>query len=179
MMSELNNLKNEASHVRQEKNSAQYNYIQLKQNISQQNGLNIVRNVPSYLQDRRHSPMLESSNIIIRRDDNMVVESARVSVDRINDRVKGGAAKKIYDSTRSLQTRNKGIDVVHSAWEDDDFYSRFMADIADIETINARVERDVEFRVQQRIKKFGKDGKRILGIHILVPIDKELEPFFK
>ena len=29
------------------------------------------------------------------------------------------------------------------------------------------------------IKKFGKDGKRILGIHILVPIDKELEPFFK
>jgi hypothetical protein len=54
-----------------------------------------------------------------------------------------------------------------------------MADIADIETINARVERDVEFRVQQRIKKFGKDGKRILGIHILVPIDKELEPFFK
>ena len=44
--------------------------------------------------------MLESSQIIIRRDDNMVVESARVSVDRLNDRVKGGAAKKIYDSTR-------------------------------------------------------------------------------
>ena len=33
MMSELNNLKNEASHVRQEKNSAHINYIQLKQNI--------------------------------------------------------------------------------------------------------------------------------------------------
>lgn len=57
------------------------------------------------------------------------------------------------------------------------FFEKFLADLSDIETINSRVERDVQFRTQQRIQKFGQDGKRILGVHIAVPVQKQLDPF--
>jgi hypothetical protein len=53
---------------------------------------------------------------------------------------------------------------------DNHFFEKFLSDLSDIETINSRVERDVQLRTQQRIQKFGQDGKRILGIHIAVPV---------
>lgn len=55
-----------------------------------------------------------------------------------------------------------------------------MNDLTDIETINVRVERDVEFRTQQRVKKFGVDGKRIIGIDIKIPdLDRQIQAFHK
>ena len=67
--------------------------------------------------------------------------------------------------------------MVQERHENNAFYDRLIQDLSDIETINTRVERDVEFKIQQRISKFGKDGRRILGIHIHVPIEKTKEPF--
>jgi hypothetical protein len=68
-------------------------------------------------------------------------------------------------------------DTVDGGLAENQFYEKFLSDLNDIETINNRVERDVQYRVQQRITKFGKDGKRILGIHIAVPVEHEIGPF--
>ena len=91
----------------------------------------------------------------------------------------GDAGKKIYESTKQLRERNKGMDVMAAGLDNNQFYDRFLQDLNDIELINSRVERDVEFRIQQRINKFGQDGKKILGIHIHVPVEKQIKPFEK
>jgi hypothetical protein len=41
--------------------------------------------------------------------------------------------------------------------------------LKDIDKINTRMANDIEFRIQERIEKFGFDGKKILGIDIPVP----------
>ena len=42
--------------------------------------------------------------------------------------------------------------------------------------INDRMERDIEAKVQNRINRYGADGKRILGIDIKVPKKMENLP---
>ena len=82
------------------------------------------------------------------------------------------------DGFKVYERRHIGVDdFLDGGLTDNKFYEKFLTDLSDIETINNRVEREVQFRIQQRINKFGKDGKRILGIHIAVPVEHELAPF--
>lgn len=106
---------------------------------------------------------------LARRGDNLIVESSRVSVEKLNDRYGNfDISKRLYESTEVLKGRNKGLSDVMN-FESNEFYEKFSRDINDIETINGRMEVAIEVKVQERIKKFGIDGKRILGIDIHVP----------
>ena len=56
MLSDLNNLRHEATQVNNDRNVAQMSYVQMKQNIHQTNGLSIINGhrplnprMPSYL----------------------------------------------------------------------------------------------------------------------------------
>jgi hypothetical protein len=42
--------------------------------------------------------------------------------------------------------------------------------LKDIELHNTRMARDIEFRIRERIERYGQDGKKILGIDIPVPV---------
>ena len=64
--------------------------------------------------------------------------------------------------------------MVTASMDNNAFFDKFTRELNDIETINDRMERDIERKVRSRINKFGADGKRILGIHIKVP-DRSLE----
>lgn len=89
---------------------------------------------------------MNNSNYHARGDDSLIVESARVSIDRMTDSIVGNAGKRIYDSTKQLKERNKGIDVLSASLDNNVFYEKLLEDLSDIEIINTRVERDVEFR---------------------------------
>lgn len=182
-------MKNEAAHVRQEGAQANYNYLQLKENIQRNSRYGALQPVnghrplnpplPKYLRDHesklfnrqgKGSQLMSlDSKYMTPMEGDMRVESARISIDRLEDAYGGNAAKRINDSVKQLKERHKGIDVLSSSLDNTGFYDKLFADLNDIETINARVERDVEFRTQQRVKKFGVDGKRIIGIDIKIP----------
>ena len=66
--------------------------------------------------------------------------------------------------------------MLESTYEFQQYNESFLRDLNEIEVINERVGRDVDRRIQQRIQRFGIDGKRILGIHIKVPLPKEPLP---
>ena len=90
--------------------------------------------MPSYLQDK---------------NDGLVVESTRVSLDASKSGP-GPMDGKIYESTRQLRQRDSGGQeaiMVQDRQENNAFYDRLIQDLADIETINTRVERDVEMRI--------------------------------
>ena len=123
MLSDLNNLRHEATQVNNDRNVAQMSYVQMKQNIHQTNGLSIINGhrplnprMPSYLQDKRGEK------------ENLIVESARVSLQPIeHDRPGGNVDNKIYESTRQLKQRDStGIDAVSVALEQNDFYDRII-----------------------------------------------------
>lgn len=171
MLNDLHILKHEANTVKHERTNAQYEYVQLKQQIHTQNGLPNIRNaVPSYLQEHGSSIALNRSNLKV-QDYGLNNDSKRVYQ---ND----NPGRRIYESTKQLKERNVGIDdIMDDGLESNKFFDKFLSDLSDIETINSRVERDIQFRTQQRIQRFGADGKRILGIHIAVPVQKTIEPF--
>lgn len=109
-MFELENLKQEARHVRQEKNSAFEEFHKLKSNINMTNGLNIIvpqptrHSLPSYLRaEERQESKKERSHLARRAQDNLIVESTRVSIDRLNGKGSFDIGKKIYDSTQILK----------------------------------------------------------------------------
>ena len=79
------------------------------------------------------------------------------------------ANDRIQDSLEGLKSRNKGISDLMSTWDDDTFnFEKLFKDLNEIELINDRVERDIEEKVQSRVKKFGQNGDKILGIDIPV-----------
>lgn len=175
MLNDLHILRHEANQVKHERTNAQYEYIQLKQQIHQDNGIASIRNhIPSYLRENVESIALGKGNLKVMADHQLSNDTRRVYGGGAVD----NAPKRIYDSTRQLQQRNVGIEeIMGDGLDNNKFFEKFLADLSDIETINSRVERDVQFRTQQRIQKFGQDGKRILGVHIAVPVQKQLDPF--
>lgn len=91
-------------------------------------------------------------------------------MDNLNDKINGvKAGNKIKESTMLLRNRDKGLSMVTASMDNNAFFDKFTAELNDIETINDRMERDIERKIRHRIQKFGADGKRILGIHIKVP----------
>lgn len=133
--------------------------------------------IPSYLQDNVDSVSINNGRMKIMGDHSLQLnnDTKRVPMEASYG---GNAGKRIYDSTKQLKERNVGIDqILDEGLENNHFFEKFLTDLSDIETINNRVERDVQFRIQQRISKFGQDGKKILGIHIAVPVEHEKAPF--
>ena len=100
----------------------------------------------------------------------MKVESTRVSIDDLNDKIRRvKASDKIKDSVNGLNSWNKGVSDLMSTWEDDNFqFDKLFKDLNEIEKINDRMEKDIEAKVSLRISKFGKEGDKILGIDIPV-----------
>ena len=84
---------------------------------------------------------------LARRGDNLIVESSRVSVEKLNDRYGNfDISKRLYESTEVLKGRNKGLSDVMN-FESNEFYEKFSRDINDIETINGRMEVAIEVKV--------------------------------
>lgn len=181
MLNDLHNLRHEANKVNNERTSAQADYIQLKNNITRSaesgiatySSVNVGRirpnqKIPSYLRDGLESDTLQRGSLRVAGNHN-ILQSEQGS------RTIG---RRIYDTAQHV--RPVGVDdLLEGDLGNNQFFERFLTDLNDIETINNRVERDIQHRVQQRITKFGKDGKRILGIHIAVPVEYEIEPFEK
>ena len=90
-------------------------------------------------------------------------------MDRLNDKIgRYDVSKRLQESSDVLKGRNKGINDVMN-FDGNEFYEKFSRDLQDIEHINGRMEVAIEVKIQERIKRFGIDGKRILGIDIHVP----------
>ena len=54
--------------------------------------------------------------------------------------------------------RQRALDNVLSSTEQKEFYDRLYKELREIEQINIRVEKDIEFKKHERIRKFGVDG---------------------
>jgi hypothetical protein len=57
-----------------------------------------------------------------RVEDSLIVESARVSIDRLNEKIGFNPSRKIDNSTSLLQNRNYGIDLVSAFDSSQQFY---------------------------------------------------------
>lgn len=173
MLNDLHNLRHEANKVNQDKASAHQEYMNLKNLIGSNKNMNFntISQVNRAAGFDYSMPKYNNDSTLLRRSRHISRGSIRIRADH---NIGSGVL------LRSEQgSRNKGIDdyVDGVAVDDAKFFEKFMSDLNDIETINNRVERDIQFRTQQRINKFGKDGKRILGIHIAVPVEHEIGAF--
>lgn len=84
-----------------------------------------------------------------RAENNLVVESTRVSIDNLNSKfLKPDANTRINESSEFLKNRNKGLSILESNYEFQQYNEQFLRDLNEIETINDRVGRDVDRRIQ-------------------------------
>jgi len=64
----------------------------------------------------------------------MIVESARVSLENLNDKMLGrGADERIQESVTGLKSRNKGINELTSTWDTDNNFEKLFSDLNEIE----------------------------------------------
>ena len=78
----------------------------------------------------------------------MIVESARISFDNLNDKLLGrNTGAKIQESNLLLKNRDKGINMLISSWDNNKFFEDFAKELNEIEKINDRVEREIEQKV--------------------------------
>ena len=70
-----------------------------------------------------------------------------------------------------LKRRDRGMpSILRASWDNSAFMDKFVQDLHEIEQMNNRMERDIQAKTQDRIRKFGEDGSKILGVDIQVPL---------
>ena len=97
-------------------------------------------------------------------NNNLIVESERLSFNNLNDKLLGSkVGLKIDESAQLLKNREKGLNLLVSSWDNNNFFENFSKELNEIERMNDRVEREIEQKINQRIQRYGIDSKKILG----------------
>lgn len=61
-------------------------------------------------------------------------------------------------------------DILRNSWDGNTFLDNFENDLDEIDKINTRMDVDLQKRIKQRVRMYGKDNSKYLGIDIKMPL---------